>query len=157
MLGGGGRILLQVQRFTMGPPAMPDIPEGFTPLDYQSVFLNHLGTFYSAERDGRTILGFALEARHMNWSDVAHGGVLTSLGDVAMSHQIAFRESPPLRLATISMNTDFLGAGRLGDWLEAAAQIDKITKNLAFVSGAIHAAGERIMTMSGAYRVYRDG
>lgn len=135
---------------------MPDIPEGFTPLNYQSVFLNHLGPFYGAERDGRTILGFALETQHMNWSNIAHGGVLTSVGDVAMSHQIAFSESPPLRLATISMNTDFLGAGRLGDWLEAEAKVDKITKNLAFVSGSISVAGERIMTMSGAYRVYRE-
>lgn len=133
---------------------MTDIPPDFAPLKLKSTFLNHIGPFFGAERDGGTVVGLLMQARHMNWSDVAHGGVLTAMADATLSYQIAFSQDPPLPLATISLHTDFVGAAKLGDWLEASAQIDKLSRNMGFVSGHISANGERLMTMSGAYRVF---
>lgn len=134
---------------------MTDIPSGFTPLKLKSAFLNHIGPFYGAERDGGTVVGLLMEDHHMNWSDIAHGGVLTAMADAALSYQIAFSQEPPLPLATISLHTDFIGSAKLGDWLEATAQIDKLSRNMGFVSGSISANGTRLMTMSGAYRVFQ--
>lgn len=133
---------------------MTKIPEGFEPLKLKSAFLNHIGPFYGTPRNGGTVIGLLMEEHHMNWSDIAHGGILSTMADATLSYQIAFSQDPPLPLATISLHTDFIGSAKLGDWLEATAQIDKMSRNMAFVSGHICAGGERLMTMSGAYRVF---
>ena len=134
---------------------MADVPADFASLKLKSAFLQHIGPFYGAARGGGTVVGLLMEDRHMNWSDVAHGGVLTAMADATLSYQVAFSEDPPLPLATISLHTDFLGAAKLGDWLEASAKVDKMSRTMAFVSGHISAGGARLMTMSGTYRVFR--
>ena len=133
---------------------MSYIPKDFAPLKLKSVFLNHIGPFYGVARDGGVVVGILMDDRHMNWSDVAHGGVMTAMADAALSYQVAFSQDPPLPLATINLHTNFIGSAKLGDWLEATACIDKISQNMAFVSGYISTNGNRILTMAGVYRVF---
>jgi len=65
------------------------IPKDFAALKLKSVFLNHIGPFYGVERDGRMVVGILMDDRHMNWSDVAHGGVMTAMADAALSYRVA--------------------------------------------------------------------
>ena len=123
---------------------------------FHSAFLGYLGPFYEAHRDGKLVVGLRLDEKHMNLREIAHGGILTTLADVGMSFQIASSEDPALGVATVTMSTDFLGAARLGDWLEATATIDRLGKSLAFTHGSITIGGEPVVTMTGVYKIYRQ-
>lgn len=134
---------------------MSDIPKGFAPADFSPGFLDHGGPYF-LKRDGDFhSIGLRIEDHHINYIDTAHGGVLTTLADVALSFQVHNSERPPLNVATISLNTNFLGAAKLGDWIEARCRIDRKGKRTAFTSGEIVRDEDVLMTMTGVFAILR--
>ena len=89
----------------------------------------------------------------MNYIGVAHGGVLATLADVALSFQIYDRTGQKLPFSTVSMTTNFLSAAKLGDWVEANATIDRFGKRLAYAHGVIRSGDRMLMTMSGVFSI----
>ncbi len=93
--------------------------------------------------------------QHTNYIDIAHGGVVATLADVALSLQPYRSEKPPPRVTTMSLTTNFLDAARLGDWLVAECVIDRMGKSSAYVHGEIRVGERVIATMSGVFRIGR--
>lgn len=91
----------------------------------------------------------------MNYRDTAHGGVLATMADVALSWAVYSSEVPHPNVSTISLTTNFLSAVRLGDWIEGSGVIDRTGKNIAYVHGSIRTSDKLIMTMSGVFNVVR--
>ena len=133
-----------------------DLPRGFKPANFSPGFLDRGGPYWLGKADGRTIVGLRIDEGHLNYQDVAHGGVLTTFADVALSFALFASENPPLPVATATLTVNFLGAARLGDWLEAEARIDRIGKRLGYASGSIRCGDETIATMSGVFSVLRS-
>jgi uncharacterized protein (TIGR00369 family) len=92
---------------------------------------------------------------HINYQDAAHGGVIATFADVALSHAIYDAERPRLAPATVTLTVNYLAAARLGDWLEARAQIDRLGRRTAYASSSIWRGAEAIATMSGVFAVRR--
>ncbi|MBI1180614.1 MAG: hotdog fold thioesterase [Alphaproteobacteria bacterium] len=134
---------------------MTDIPAGFTRLSFNSAYLGHIGPFHEGRRDGERIVALRLDERHMNNRDIAHGGVVSTLADVTLSFALVTADPAVQGISTVSLNTEFLGTGRLGDWLEAEAQIDRMGGSLAFAHGRITVGGTPVATMSGVFKLYR--
>ena len=132
-----------------------DPPPGFGPANFSPGFLDRSGPYWLGKADGRTIAGLRIGEGHLNYQDVAHGGVLTTFADVALSFALFASEQPPLSVATATLTVNFLGAARLGDWLEADARIDRIGKRLGYASGAIRCGGETVATMTGVFSIVR--
>lgn len=132
-----------------------DPPAGFKPANFSPGFLDRGGPYWLGKSGDRTIVGLRIDEGHLNYQDVAHGGVLTTFADVALSYALFASENPPLPVATATLTVNFLGAARLGDWLEAEARIDRIGKRLGYASGAIRCGGETVATMSGVFSVLR--
>ena len=132
-----------------------DPPPGFKPANFSPGFLDRGGPYWLGQADGRTIVGLRIDEGHLNYQDVAHGGVLTTFADVALSFALFSSEHPPLPVATATLTVNFLGAARLGDWLEAEARIDRIGKRLGYASGAIRCGDEVVATMSGVFSILR--
>ena len=130
-------------------------PQGFVPANFSAGFLDHAGPYYLKKGVVPVVVGLRIAAHHMNYRDVAHGGVLATLADVALSWAVYSSERPPLPVSTVSMATSFLGPARLGDWVEACGVIDRIGRNLAYVHGAIFCGDQTLMTMSGVYNIIR--
>lgn len=131
------------------------IPEGFAPASFSSGFLNVAGPYYTRKEDDHIAVGIRITEGHLNGIDVAHGGVLTTLADVALSYQLFVSEKPRLPIATINLNTNFLTGAKLGDWIVANAYIDRKGKRTAYCHGEI-VAGERVlMTMTGVFALMR--
>lgn len=128
---------------------------GFTPARFTPGFLDHGGPYWLKPADGRTLVGLRMAAHHMNYRDMAHGGVLTTMADVALSYQAFASEDPPVPVATASLTTNFLAPARLGDWLVADARIDRIGGRSAHVSGRILRGDEVLATMSGVFTLHR--
>lgn len=130
---------------------------GFAPARFTPGFLDHGGPYWLKAGDGGTLVGLRMADHHMNYRDMAHGGVLTTLADVALSYQAYASESPPVPVATASLTTNFLGPARLGDWLVADARIDRIGGRNAHVSGRIMRGEDVLATMSGVFTLHRKG
>lgn len=131
------------------------VPDGFAPANFSRGFLDHAGPYFLKQVGGLTIIGVRMAAQHDNYIGVAHGGVLTTLADVALSLAVYQSEVPHLTPSTVSMTSHFLSAARIGEWIEASACIDRSGKRLAYVHGSICCGDRLIMTMSAVFNIIR--
>ena len=130
-------------------------PSGFVPAGFSPGFLDRGGPYWLRRTEAGMLVGLRIDEGHLNYQDVAHGGVLTTLADVALSYCLHVSEQPAPALATATLTVNFLGAARLGDWLEAGARIDRIGRQLAYTSGTIRCGDQAIATMTGVFSVRR--
>lgn len=129
--------------------------EGFEPANFTPGFLDHGGPYW-LKRDGdRTLVGLRLADHHMNYREAAHGGVLATLADVALSYQAYVSEKPPVPVVTSSLTVNYLSPALLGHWIVADAAIDRIGKRQAHVSGKIYDGEALLATMSGVFTLIR--
>lgn len=129
------------------------VPDGFVPSQFSPGFLDVSGPYFLKREARSTIIGCRMSAQHMNYLGVAHGGVLATLADVALSFALYDSIAAKMPVSTVSMTTNFLGAAKLDEWVEASATIDRIGKNLAYVHGSINNGERTLMTMSGVFSV----
>lgn len=132
-----------------------NIPAGFERARFSSPFLDMAGPYFELQGDGCIIVATRINQGHINHIKVAHGGVLGTLADVALSYQVHRAEKPALPVATVNLNTNFLAGAKLGDWVEAYARIDRISKRTAYCSGRIICGEQVLMTMTAVFAILR--
>jgi acyl-coenzyme A thioesterase 13 len=132
-----------------------EVPWGFVAANFSPGFLDRSGPYFLKQTGTGTIVGCRICDHHINYVDVAHGGVLATLADVALSYQVYASEAGGLPVSTVSMVTNFLSGARLGDWIEASGAIDRIGRNLAYTSGSIRCGERTLLTMSAVYNLIR--
>ena len=93
---------------------------GFSPIPDAGPFLAHVGPVLA---DG-DVVGLRIEARHLNRSGMAQGGLLATVVDFALGRAIRASAEDGKRGATVSLTTDFLGAAREGDFVEARTEVE---------------------------------
>jgi uncharacterized protein (TIGR00369 family) len=136
---------------------MAEIPEGFREAEFGGNFLLRNGPYYLKRSEDGWLVGQWVEERHVNYIGIAHGGMLSTLADVALSAQPFFSEQPNPAVTTTTLTTNFLAAAKLGDWLVADTRIGRMSKRTAHVYGAIYRGEEILVTMSGVFAVHRPG
>lgn len=132
-----------------------DLPEGFEPIFRSSPFLDMCGPMFY-KRDGQTLVfGMRIVEKHTNSRGFAHGGLLTTLCDIALGYSTGFagefEGKPPIGYVTIHMDIDFAGAAKIGDWLEARADIQKRGSRMAFANAYVSVSSERIVRASAVF------
>lgn len=133
-----------------------DIPSGFEPAGFTPGFLDHGGPYYlGAAVDGVRLVGLRIMPHHINYQDAAHGGVISTFADVALSHAVYDAERPRLAPSTVALTVNYLAGVRLGDWLEARVRIDRLGGRTAYTSGGIWRSDEQVATMSGVFAFRR--
>jgi acyl-coenzyme A thioesterase 13 len=131
---------------------MTDLPPGFEPLFRTSPFLETVGPlFHRREADGSFVIGLRIAEKHANARGTAHGGLLMTLLDIALGYRAALSENPPANLATASLTADFIGAAKIGDWVEAHVEVQKVGSRLAFANAFLVVNGERIVRGSAVF------
>jgi acyl-coenzyme A thioesterase 13 len=131
---------------------MQSPPPGFEPLFRTSPFLETVGPFfYRKEPDGGFVIGLRIAEKHANARGTAHGGLLMTLLDIALGYRSALSEAPPANLATASLTADFVGAAKVGEWVEAHVEVQKVGSRLAFASAFLTVNGERIVRGSAVF------
>lgn len=111
-------------------------------------FVNDLGVEFLAADSGCATLALQLRARHLNNWNVAHGGVIMTLLDVAMA--IAGRSLDPGAGGgiTVEMNTSFLQPGLAGSRLTATGRTFHRSSTLAFCEGEVRDESGRLIARS---------
>ena len=130
-----------------------NIPEGFAPLFRTSPVLDLIGPLYCRGEGKDLVLGLRAEQKHCNARGTVHGGILSTLADVALGYTMAFASEPPAGLTTASLNLDFAGSAKQGDWLEARVDIQRQGSRLAFANCYIWVGSERIVRASAVFLV----
>jgi len=134
----------------------PPIPQGFAPARFSPGFLDHGGPYFlCAQAKGPMIVGLRIEPHHINYQDTAHGGVISTFADVALSHAVYDAERPRLTPTTITLGVNYLHGAKLGDWLEAHVRIDRLGGRTAYTSGQILRDSDPIATMTGVFAIRR--
>jgi acyl-coenzyme A thioesterase 13 len=127
-----------------------DMPPGYHVLKLRSAFPNHIGEFYEhLSKDGRSIAA-RVEPHHCNSAGVAHGGFLLTLADLALSYGSYAPNDGPPRI-TLSLTTDFAGVARIGDWVEAHVDVQRVGRRTVFANCFICVGDKRIVRASGVF------
>lgn len=116
-----------------------------------SAFGNLLGFRVTVTGAGTAVAELALEDKHMNRSDIPHGGVTTSLMDVAMGSAV----NTPAPVITVSMTVNFLRASR-GKQLRAEARQTGGGVSVAYCEAKlIDDTGALCATSTGVFKIMR--
>lgn len=134
---------------------MSDAPAGFVPTDFSPGFLTLSGPYYLKRDEVGCTIGLRVTEAHANYVGVAHGGVMATFADVALSFTVYDSEHPRLQVVSNSLTVNFLSSTRTGDWLEGVCRLDRKGKRIAYTSGEIRRGKEVVMTMTGVYTILR--
>src|SRR6266581_9795060 len=93
------------------------IPPDFRELTEATGFAAANGPWFEKIENGRAIRGFLPGPQHANALGIVHGGMLAAFLDSAMG--TAVFHTLERRAVTLRLSLDYLGPGRLGDWLQA--------------------------------------
>ena len=128
-------------------------PEGFVPVRICGEFATRNGPLYARWHDERLQMGFRVGAGHVNPGNNCHGGMLAMFADILISTAAQYQSEIPRQfLPTISLQMDFMAAAPLGAWVQGQADVLRVTRNLIFSQGLVHADGALALRTSGVFK-----
>jgi uncharacterized protein (TIGR00369 family) len=128
-------------------------PPGFERLRRGGPYVAALGPLY-CRRDGDGVtIGMRIEQRHTNMRGIAHGGMLSSLADTALSMGMSIACDGRHSFVTVNLSTDFVEAARPGDWVEGHIDVQRIGGRMAFANCYLQVGDRRILRASGVFAV----
>jgi uncharacterized protein (TIGR00369 family) len=132
---------------------MRKVPKGFEPLFRTSPYLDLLGPIYSKQAGRGLIIGFQAEEKHCNARNTVHGGVFSSLADIALGYNAAFQGKTPTAMVTASLTVDYAGSAKLGDWIEINTDVQKVGKTIAFANCYFTVDEKPVVRASGVFSI----
>ena len=130
---------------------MTIVPDTFVTYTRSSRYLDLIGPIYENREDASSV-GLVIDERHTNARGMLHGGLLVAIADTVMGHTTE-RAATDTRLITVSLTTDFVGAARLGDWVQGQATVRRCGRRLAFASCEFRVDDRVILTSSGIFAI----
>jgi acyl-coenzyme A thioesterase 13 len=124
----------------------------FEPVPDPGPFLEHVGPVLA---DG-DVLALRIAPHHLNRSGMAQGGLLATLVDFALGRAIRSSADEGRRAATVSLTTDFLGAAREGDLVEARTEVERLGGTLAFADCSLTVEGREIVRGRAVFAVLSE-
>ena len=124
------------------------LPPGYREFDYDDPFEDQVGPLGYRVDDGTIRFAFRADERHANTGDTLHGGMLMTFADFALC-LIATWDQPGEKCVTVTLNSEFVAAGRPGDLVESTGEVVRRTRSLTFVRGQVFVADRTLMNFSG--------
>jgi uncharacterized protein (TIGR00369 family) len=129
-----------------GPVA---IPPGFRKLTQASGFAAANGPWFEKIDGDRAIRGFLPGPQHANALGIVHGGMLAAFLDSAMG--TAVLHTLKRRAVTVRLSLDYLGPGRVGEWLQAEGEVIGHDEHVAQVRGRLYGPRHEVLTGLGVF------
>jgi acyl-coenzyme A thioesterase 13 len=135
-------------------PDAPTPPPGFSLADTHSPFFRHIGPLWMRhDARGQLELALVVDERHLNNRGQAHGGMLAAFADLALVRTVARSRDPWVRLATASLNIDYVDAVEAGEMVIATVDILRVGRRIAFANANLHCGERRVARASGVLAV----
>jgi uncharacterized protein (TIGR00369 family) len=131
------------------------VPEGFERLKRGGPYMASLGPMYLRREPGKILIAMRMGDRHANMRGIVHGGMLASLADSSLGLGLALSCEHRHSFVTVNLSTDFIGAARPGDWVEAHVNIARIGSRVAFADCEMMVDNKRILRASGVFAVMK--
>jgi uncharacterized protein (TIGR00369 family) len=129
--------------------------EGWTQLRGADPFEDFVGPFYFRdEPQAGAVCALKLEPRHLNGSQIVHGGCLMTLADLAM-FAIARGALDYAPAVTVSMTSEFIGPARAGDLLRATGEVVRAGGSLIFLRGLVRGDAAPALAFTGVIKKFR--
>ena len=128
---------------------LPEIPPGFRELTESSGFAEANGPWYEKIDGPRVIRGFRPGPQHANKIGIVHGGMLAAFLDSAMG--TAVFHVLDRQAVTMRLSLDYLGPGRLGDWLQAEGEVVGHDSQVVQVRGRLYGPRHEVLTGIGTF------
>ena len=116
------------------------VPDDFQLLD-PSPFTELIGPVYMRTGDSAPVLGLRVAGEHANRRGRAHGGLLMTVADIAVSRAAAAQVPRGATFATADLHISFLESVAEGQWLEAVPSLDRVGRALIHASCELRAEG----------------
>jgi uncharacterized protein (TIGR00369 family) len=130
---------------------MKNIPDGFKPMPRLSPFNALVGPLYERRTGTALSIGLLIEAKHTNSRGICHGGLLATLADVALGYTMHAAGGGRSGFVTAHLAVDYAGSAKVGDWIEAEVEIQRVGTRLAFANCYLVANGQRIVRASAIF------
>ncbi len=135
---------------------MNDIAKGFEPIFRTSPYLELLRPISNKKTELGLVIGLKAQQKHCNARGLVHGGVLSSLADIALGYNTAFQGPQPVPIVTASLTIDYAGAAKLDDWIEIQTDVQKVGKSMAFANCYFTVVSRRMARASGVFGVLKS-
>ncbi len=124
----------------------------FVSFGQADTFIGLVGPIYYRNLGDRTETKLVLERRHVNPVGSAHGGLLMTVMDVTLGSTAGASVGFGGVYPTVQLSCSFLAAAMMGEELRGEAEVNRMTKTLAFVSGRLLVGDRLIMTATSVFR-----
>jgi uncharacterized protein (TIGR00369 family) len=137
-------------------PEAANPPEGFVPISHTNPFGAGIGPIYEREaiyehgESGTFVRGLFVRPELSNSAGIAHGGVLMTFADIVLARGVMQQIGG--MAVTVRMVSDFMAPVLVGAWLEGRADVSKVTRSLAFVSGELSVKGKVVFTAQATFK-----
>ncbi len=134
--------------------AFNPIDDGWKQLHVEGYF-SSVGPLWSRRTLESWEYGLQVESRHHNGIGIAHGGMLVTFMDQAIS-LIAWNAVQRIPCATVQLDTHFVASARAGDFVVATAEVMRQTSSLLFMRGQLKVGEHTVMTAQGMMKILRQ-
>lgn len=132
-----------------------EIPEGFTLAPFDYGYIASAQPLYWKDNGTDVVLGFHVLEKHVNPGQIAHGGFLMTMIDMAFGMNIGRRAGDVGFLPTTSLSYDFIQAAHLGQWIESKVDFIHMTHKRAVVSGYLMGPDGVVVRANGTNKIMR--
>jgi acyl-coenzyme A thioesterase 13 len=132
-----------------------DTEDGFSLWPRRSPFGDAAGPLLVRYDPGGPVFAVRISEQHANARGTAHGGLLSTVADLALGYAGALSTEPPTQLRTISLSIDFIAAVEVGDLVVIEPHVLRVGSRLAHVRGDLR-VGERIAARASAVFAVTD-
>jgi acyl-coenzyme A thioesterase PaaI-like protein len=146
----------------MTTPVAEQIPAGYSRHFRASPLTDPWEPLYSKAENGAILLALRIRQAHCNSRGFAHGGLISALADNAMGLSLdetlrRTQGKEPGALVTVGLALDFLGAAKVGQWLEVTPRVLRAGGSLGFVDCLVRADDQTVARGNATFRIFRAG
>ena len=124
-------------------------PPGFRQLTELTGFAAANGPWFERVEKDRVIRAFKPGPQHGNALGIVHGGMLAAFLDSAMG--TAIWHALERRAVTLRLSIDYLGPGRIGDWLMAEGEVVGHDEHMVQVKGRLYGPRHDVLAGLGVF------
>jgi acyl-coenzyme A thioesterase PaaI-like protein len=127
--------------------------EGFSVFGEPGGFVHRNGPIYIRANGHKPALKMLLGPEHVNRLDIASGGLLMTVLDIALGTTVSAAVGYEGICPTVQLNCNLVSSARKGDWLHGEAEVTQETRSLAFATGRLLVGDRTIATASGVFKI----
>ncbi|QFU76201.1 PaaI family thioesterase [Halioglobus maricola] len=113
------------------------VPEGFQLLPDGLGFTDNLQPCYRRLEGSELAFGLLVDKQHANSMGICHGGALMTLADIAAASSANLARGIIAGAPTVNLTMDFIGAAKMGQWLQTQSEGVTLKRRFGFSHGII--------------------